>query len=138
MDIRGSCPLGFCDVLCNSKKRTTFQSTTFRKMTFCACNFPATRWWWSTKSRCDSEQTFPRLGPRVFLLVPAIKIHDQIEQAAKSWKEKNRREQDLDKYSCTCARLKALLKAVNDAWPDIITHLPQRTHELLPTRMRSL
>jgi len=52
----------------------------------------------------------------VFLFVPAI-IHDQVEQAAKSWKEKNRREEDLD-------RLKALLNAVNGAWLDTITHLP--------------
>ena len=60
----------------------------------------------------------------VFLFVPAI-IHDQVEQAAKSWKEKNRPgEEDLDKCSCTCARLKVLLNAVNDAWPDTITHLP--------------
>lgn len=50
----------------------------------------------------------------VFLFVPAI-IHDQVEQAAKSWKEKNQREEDLDKCSSTCARLKALLNAVNGA-----------------------
>ena len=38
----------------------------------------------------------------VFLFVPAI-IHDQVEQAAKSWKEKNRREGDLDFHALLLA-----------------------------------
>ena len=51
----------------------------------------------------------------VFLFVPAI-IHDQIEQAAKLWNDKDKvGGAHTDKCSCTCARLKALLNAVNDA-----------------------
>ncbi|CAK9031101.1 unnamed protein product [Durusdinium trenchii] len=43
-------------------------------------------------------------------------LHDHVEQAAKQWKDRSKPgEEHPDKCSCTCARLKALLEAIDRA-----------------------